>query len=159
VLSVAIALFVGGFAGGIKWHVGIVAARELEAQLARESDARQQRRFTDLQAGRHAGALATLNTQLGNAREKIARLSGRACLDAGTVGVLNATGVLPGAAAAVDAASAPAAAAAGADDRHATDNDVAGYIATCRTEYAKLADQVNKILDIEDRRHPPGASP
>lgn len=157
-LVIALALFTGGFAGGIKWHVGIVAERELEEQLLREADARQQRRFNDLQAGRHATVLASLNTQLGKANAKIARLSGRTCLDAGTVGVLNATGVLPGGTAPVDAASAPAAPAEPAGNRTSTDVDVAGYIALCRTRYAEIASQLNQILDIEERRHPPGNS-
>lgn len=158
-LVIALAIFLGGFAGGIKWHVGIVAARDLAAAQARESDAKQQRKFNDLQGGRHAGALAKLSNQLGDARAQIAKLSGRACLDAGTVGLLNATGVVDSRATAGQPASAPAAAAARADDRTATDVDVAGYIALCRTEYAKVADQLNKILDIEDRRHPPATSP
>jgi hypothetical protein len=156
-LVLALALFVGGFAGGIKWHVGIVAARELEQQLARESDAKQQRQFNDRQAGLHAGALAKLNDQLGNAREKIARLSGRACLDAGTVGVLNATGVVDGAAAAGQPAGPAPATAVGADVGFSTDVDVAGYIALCRTRYGEVSHQLNQILDIEDRRHPPVA--
>jgi hypothetical protein len=163
-LILALALFVGGFAGGIKWHVGIVAERELAEQRARESDARQQRQFNDRKAGQHAGAVARLADQLGDAREKIARLSGRACLDAGTVSVLNATGVVDGAAAAGEPASAASAAAASASHgtglRVSTDVDVAGYIALCRTRYAEVSDQLNQILDIEDRRHPPaGASP
>ncbi len=135
------------------------AQRELEAQLAREADAKQQRQFNDHQAGQHARAVAALNDQLGAAREKIARLSGRACLDPGTVGVLNATGAIDGAAAAGQPADPPAAAATGADVRYATDRDVAGYIALCRTWYGEVSDQLNKILDIEDRRHPSGASP
>lgn len=158
-IVIAIAIFAGGTATGIKWHVGIVAARDLEAQQARETDARQQRQFGDQAAGKHAGTVATLNNQLGNAREKILQLSGRACLDAGTVGVLNATGVIDGAAAAGQPADPGAAAAAGADVRFATDGDTAGYIALCRTRYAEVGDRLNNILDIEDRRHPPGATP
>jgi hypothetical protein len=34
-IVIALALIAGGFAGGIKWHVGIDAQRELEAQQAR----------------------------------------------------------------------------------------------------------------------------
>jgi hypothetical protein len=158
-LVIVLALLAGSFAGGIKWHVGIVAQRELEAQTARETDARQQRKFNDLQAGRHADTLARLNNQLGDARGKIAKLSGRACLDAGTVGMLNATGVVDVPAATGQPAGAPPAAAAAVDDGNASDVDVAGYIALCRTRYAEVSDRLTQILDIEDRRHPPGASP
>ena len=31
------------------------------------------------------------------------------------------------------------------------------HIATCRASYAAVSDQLNQILDIEDKRHPPGA--
>lgn len=48
----------------------------------------------NLRCAVRARAVATLNDQLGAAREKIPRLSGRACFDPGTVSVLNATGVL-----------------------------------------------------------------
>jgi hypothetical protein len=133
-----------------------VAKKELQEAEARESDARQQRRFNDIQAGQHAAKLATLNAQLGAANAKIAQLSGRACLDASTVGVLNATGVLDGSAATSEPASAPASASSGSGLRYSTDRDVAGYIALCRTRYAEVADQLNKILDIEDQRHPLG---
>lgn len=161
-LILALALFAGGFAGGIKWHVGIVAARELQEQQARETDARQQRQFNEREAGQHAASLATLNTQLGDALEQIARLSGRACLDPRTVRMLNATGVVNGPAAAGQPAGEAPPAAAGASDgtglRYSTDRDVAGYIALCRTRYAEVSDQLNKILDIEDRRYPPAAA-
>jgi hypothetical protein len=155
-LAIAGLIFAAGAAGGIKWHAGVVAARDLAALQAQETDRRQQRQFNDLQAGRHAGQVASLQGQLGNAREKIASLSGRSCLDAGTVGLLNATGVVDGGAAAGEPArAAEAAAAAAGDSGQASDRDVAGYIALCRTRYAELAEQVNRILDIEDRRHPP----
>jgi hypothetical protein len=127
------------------WRFDALEKERLEAQAA---DERQQRRFNDTQAGRHAGELATLNTKLGDARARIAQLSGRTCLDAGTVGVLNDTGVPAQRRA---AASEPARAPAGAA---ASDRDVAEYIATCRTRYGEVSEQLNRILDIEDRRHP-----
>lgn len=147
-IAIAFLIFAAGTATGIRWHVGQDAIAENAAREQRDAFARSQRRFNDDQAGRHAGELATLNTKLGDARAQLAKLSGRTCLDAGTVGVLNATGVQqPGAAAGqpADAASAPA----------ASDRDVAEYIATCRTRYGEVSEQLNRILDIEDRRHPP----
>ena len=145
-LVLALAIFTTGGAAGIKWHAGVDAQRELAAEALRKSDALQQRKFSDQAAGQHAGAVATLSTQLGNAREKIAKLSGRACLDADTVGVLNAIGGQPVRAAAGNAAGAPQAV--------ATDRDVSAAIAACRAGYGEVASQLNKILDIEDRRHP-----
>lgn len=154
-LVLALALLVAGFAAGIKWHVGIVAERELAAQRARETDARQQRQFNDRQAGTHAEAVQTLNDQLGTAYAKLAKLTGRTCLSPDAVGVLNATGVLERGAAPGQPASAPRTAEAAGGLRWATDIDLANYIAYCRTRYGAVADQLNKILDIEERRHPP----
>jgi hypothetical protein len=168
----AIALLVLGIVGGIGYavvHYGdkreaqgeakVKAAwekKDREDEAMRAADARQQIKFNDAEAGQHAAKLASLNDQLGAANAKIARLSGRPCLSAGTVGVLNSTGVLDSATAPVEPASSPQAAASSADDgATATDQDVAGYIALCRTRYAEVADQLNKILDIEDRRYPP----
>jgi hypothetical protein len=155
-LVIALAFFVAGAAGGIKWHAGQDAIAARAADELRQADARQQRQFADKGAERHAAALRTLNNSLGNARAKIATLSGRSCLDAGTVRVLNDIGRDESMRApAVDAAGAPAAAASNTDVRTATDVDVATAIATCRAGYAVVSDQVNKILDIEDKRHPP----
>ena len=90
-------------------------AVEDEALELRDSDARQQRWLADRKAGEHAATLAGLNTQLGDARAHIAKLSDRQCLDAGTVGMLNAIGKPASGvdvrAAAGNAASAPPAAA------------------------------------------------
>lgn len=152
---IALVLFVAGVALGIRWHVGQDAIAAAAAQSARDSDARQQRVFDDRAAGQHAAQLATLNAKLGDARAQIATLSGRTCLDAGTVGVLNTTGVLERGAAAGEPASAASSAAAPAGDRPAaSDVDVAGYIAACRTRYAEVKNQLDQILDIEDKRHP-----
>jgi hypothetical protein len=155
-LVIALAIFAAGFGGGVRWHIGEDAIDAQKAATARETDQRQQRRFNDDLAGRHADQLETLNTQLRSAHAQIARLSGRPCLDPGTVGVLNATGVLDERrGAAPNAAQAPAAAASAASDgAEATDVDVADYIAVCRTRYAEVADQLNQILDREDKRHP-----
>lgn len=140
----ALAIFAGGGAAGIKYHAGVDAQRELVAKELRESDSRQQRKFSDTAAGKHASTVATLSNQLGNAREKIATLSGRTCLDAGTVSMLNAIGGQPVRAAASDAAGAPQA--------FATDRDVSAAIATCRAGYGEVESQLNQILDIEERR-------
>ena len=148
-LVLALAIFAGGGAAGIKWHAGVDAQRELAAEAVRKSDAIQQRKFSDQSAGQHAGTIATLSTQLGNAREKIATLSGRTCLDAGTVSMLNAIGGQPVRTAASDTAGAPQA--------FATDRDVSAAIATCRAGYGEIESQLNQILDIEERRPPGGA--
>ena len=145
-LALALVIFAAGGASGIKYHVGVDAQRELVAKGLRDSDARQQRKFNDTAAGQHASTVAAIATQLGDAREKIAKLSGRLCLDAGTVRVLNAIGSEPVRAAAGEPLDPPEAA--------ATDQDVSTAISTCRAWYAQTADQLNKILDIEQRRHP-----
>lgn len=143
-LVIALALFAGGVATGIKWHAGQDAIAARAADEARQTDARQQRQFNDQAGGKQAAALARINNQLGDARETIAQLSGRDCLGAGTVRVLNDIGGEPLRAAAGQPAGTPAAA--------ATDRDVADQIAICRSRYAEVASQLNQILDIEDRR-------
>ena len=136
---------------------------EQTAAAARESDARQQRRFADQAAARHAATLAQLNAQLGDARAHIARLSDRPCLGAGTVGMLNNIGAPAGPGVRThpgQLAGAPAAPATPAPDdasSYATERDTAEHIATCRASYAELSSQLNQILDFEDKRHPPGA--
>ena len=149
------------------WRWGAADADRMRAEqtaaAARESDARQQRHFADQAAARHAAALATLNTQLGDARARIARLSDRPCLSAGTVRMLNNIGAPTGLGvrtpAANPAGAPPAPAAPAPDDApgYATERDTAEHIAICRARYAELSSQLNQILDIEDKRHPPGA--
>jgi hypothetical protein len=152
---IAAIIFAAGGAAGIKWHAGQDAIAAKEAQELRESDARQMVAIADTAATRHAKALATLNNQLGNAREKIASLSGRECFDADTAGVLNTIGSEPVPAAAGEPAGTPPAVAAGTGLRFTTDRDAAGYIALCRARYAEVSSQVNQILDIEEARHQP----
>jgi hypothetical protein len=138
---------------------------EQVAQEARETDARQQRHFADLAAGRHAQQLATINTQLGDARAHIARLSSRPCLGSGTVGMLNNIGATSGIGVRTHpgqlAGAPPAPAAPAPDDAagYATERDTADHIATCRASYAAVSDQLNQILDIEDRRRHAAAQP
>ncbi len=129
------------------------ADQEEKARVASEalaSDQRMQRLFNDKKASQQLAVVGKINNQLGVAREKIATLSGRVCLDADTVRVLNNIGVQggePGGTTAAQPASAPQAA--------ATDRDVGTFIATCRAWYGEVNSQLDKILDIEDRRHPP----
>ena len=145
-----------------RWTANTADQREAEHQ-ARESDARQQRRFADQAAARHAATLAQLNAQLGDARAHIARLSDRPCLGAGTVGMLNNIGAPAGPGVRTHpgqlAGAPPTPAASALDDAssYATERDTADHIATCRASYAAVSDQLNQILDIEDKRHPPGA--
>lgn len=154
-LIIALAIFAAGAAGGVKWHAGQDAiAAQAAAELVK-SDQIQQRKFGDQAATSHAQALATINNKLGDAREQIAKLSGRECFGADTAGMLSAVGAEPGAAAAGEPAGAPTATATGTGLRYSTDRDVAGYIALCRARYGEVTSQLNKILDIEDRRHPP----
>jgi len=151
-LVIAIALLLAGFGGGVKYHVGVDAQRELAAKALQESDRIQQRKFGDVASGKHAATVSKLSNQLGDARAHIASLSGRECLDAGTVGVLNridGDGTAAGEPARAAEGTAP-----GANVRYSTDRDVAGWIATCRAEYGTVESQLNQILDIEDRRHP-----
>lgn len=148
-----------------RWHANNAAdaqqrqQAEDQARELREADARQLRLQADRKVGEHAAALAEINTQLGDARAHIAKLSDRRCLDAGTVGVLNAIGKptagLGLRAPAGDPAGAPAAAAGPAADAaagYASERDAAEHIGLCRARYAAVSDQLNKILDIEEAR-------
>lgn len=146
------------------WRWGAADADRMRAEqtaaTAREATARQQRFDADQAAAKHAATLATLNNQLGDARAHIARLSDRQCLDAGTVRMLNGIGAsgLGVRAPAANLAGAPTAPATPApDDGYSTERDTADHIATCRASYAAVSDQLNQILDIEDKRHPSGA--
>ena len=155
-----------------RWQANTAAAAdkrhaaEEQARELRDADARQQRQLADRKAGEHAAALAGLNTQLGDARAHIAKLSDRRCLDAGTVGMLNAIGK-PAApdlglrAPAGDTAGAAATAAGPADDTggYASERDAAEYIALCRARYAEVSGQLNSILDIEEARDAAQARP
>ena len=154
-IVIAAVLFAAGGATGIKWQLGVQARAQLAAADARATDAKQQIKAIDKASAAHVATLANINNQLGNAREQIAKLSGRECFSAGTVRLLNAIGSEPGAAAASQPASAPAAAAPAGDERFATEADTARAIAICRASYSAVAGQLNQILDIEDKRHPP----
>lgn len=160
----AVIVFLAGMVAGVKVHTGLVAERDL-AQRVADNRTRLHQVDVGLQAGEeHAQTVETLNSQLVDANAEIARLQARACLDPRTVRVLNATGVVPhGATAGQPAGAAAAAQAAGGDAgpagpaglRWASNIDVGQYIAYCRIQHAKLVDQVNQILTIEDARFPP----
>ncbi len=152
-LILALAIFVAGTAAGVRWHAGQDAIAEVAARELREADMRQQRSFGDRKAGELLRQADRITKQLGDAREQIASLSRTdRCLDAGTVGVLNAIG-------AADDVRAAAGQSAPAPGAFASSHDVGADIAACRAGYAKLSAQLNKILDIEDRRHPPDVPP
>ena len=149
------------------WRYGAKEAERLEAERmadeARQTDARQQRQFNDTAAGRHAARLATLNTQLGDARAQIASLSAdRQCLDARTVGMLNNLGTASSLGlrtpAGEPAGAAGAVAAHTPNTGYASERDTAEWIALCKVRYVEVAGQLNEILDIEERRQQ-GAAP
>jgi hypothetical protein len=153
-LAILLIAFSIGGAGGIKWQLGVQARATLAAADIAKSDAKQQQHLGDQAATNHAAALVAINQKLGDQRAYIAKLSGRDCLGAGTVGLLNGAGGEPVPAAASDPARAATAAATGAGLRFATEHDVAAAIAICRAGYAGLSSQLNQILDIEEARHP-----
>ena len=154
-ILIIVAALLAGFAVGNKYQVGIQAARDLAARDLADSDRLQQRKFSDRAAGQQAATVAAISNQLGDAREKIALLSGRQCLDAGIVRMLNAIGAEPGRATAGESEGQAEATAAGGGLRFATERDTAAAIATCRAFYGEVSGQLNQILDIEDRRWPP----
>lgn len=147
-----------------EWRHGAIEAKRLAAvaaeREAQDREAESQREFNQTRAGLHAAALAGLNTQLGDARAHIATLSAtRRCLGADTVGLLNAIGKPPGltlrAPAGQPAGEAQAAAGPDADDAsagYASERATAEHIAMCRARYGELESQLNKIIDIEERR-------
>lgn len=151
-LAIALAVFLAGLASGIKIHAGLVAQRDLAAVNKQQSAGRLQRQGNDGDGLAHAMAIEKISTQLGAAREQIATLSSRQCLDAGTVSMLNNIGADPVRAAASEPADTSAAASSGGGLRFATERDVARGLAVCRAEYAKAKDLVDQIQDVEDRR-------
>lgn len=89
----------------------------------------------------HANNTAAIAAQLGDARVRIRSLTtGRDCLSAAAVRVLNDGAASGVPAAASQSASAPQAA--------ATDQDVGDALAICRSGYSQLSEQLNAILDI-----------
>lgn len=161
-LVIALALFVGGIATGVKWHAGQDAIAARAAHEAAQSDARQQRAANDRAGLAQAHRVRIISNQLEAARAQISTLSGRDCAGPGVIGLLNDIGADPVRAAAPEPEDAPAALAPGASNgtglrRYSTDRDLTGHIAACRSQYAEVAAQLNAILDREDRLH--GALP
>jgi hypothetical protein len=124
-----------------------IAAEKLKQEY--DEKVKQVQGVADQASLEHATTINKLSRQLGDARAQIASLTtGRACLSADAVGVLNAIGAGAGM---QTTASRPA----GAASAVATDRDVGDALAVCRSEYAKVSDQLNKILDVEDKRSGP----
>lgn len=125
---------------GVRWQQGLDAIELQQAQDQLKHLVKQ----ADEKGIEHAEIVDQLNTQLLEKTNAITKLTvGRKCLSAAAVRVLNSpTAVVP--AAASQPASAP--------ETFATDRDVGAALAICRTEYDKLSDQLNKILDITDTR-------
>ncbi len=151
---IAALIFAAGGAGGIKWQQGVQARADLAAADLRARDAVRQIKVIDQAATAHVTALANINNKLGDAREKIASLSGRECFAADVGRVLNDIGDQSVPAPAGELAGSAAALASGGGLRYSTDRDAAGAIAICRARYAEVSSQVNQILDIEAARHP-----
>ena len=152
IAAIAASIFAFGGWAGMEWHAGQDAIAAQKADAVRKTDALRQIKAADSAATGHAKSLARLNNQLGDAREQIAKLSGRECFGADTTGVLNAIGDQPPPTNSGQPAGAPDAAATGASLRFTTDRDAAGYIALCRARYAEVSSQVNQILDFEETR-------
>ena len=141
IVAVTAALAAGSFYAGIEWQQGrdALALKDAQAEMEKAQAA------ANVVALAYAENTAVLSRQLGNARVKLRDLtSGRDCLSAAAVSVLN--GPTPGVPA---AAGEPASAA----DAFATDRDVGDALVTCRSGYQQLSNQLNAILDIEDTRH------
>jgi hypothetical protein len=138
-ISSAVSLALGAW-GGIEWRLGreAIALKEARAELKKLADTANDIALT------YAGNTARLDRKLGDARVRLRDLTtGRDCLSADAVRLLNAgAGV---SSATTEPAGPPAAA--------ATDRDVGDALALCRGEHAKLAAQLNAILDIEDRKN------
>lgn len=176
----ATALVAAALAGASAWRVQewrwqantqAEAAQRAEVErierAARDAQALAQRKFNDQAAAQHAAALARINHQLGDARAHIATLSAdRQCLDAGTVGMLNniatpTRGLGLRATASSPAGTPSAIAAPGAytpSPGYASERDTAQWIATCRAQYGAVAEQLEQILDVEDKREQAAAA-
>ena len=138
-----------GFAGGWEWRDGVHAKAELRLQQERARALKAMEAQQDRTSLAYANRVSELAQNLGDARVKLySRTSGKPCLSAGAVSLLNDIGPpLYVSVAAGQPASSPAAS--------ATDRDVADALAICRGGYVRLSEQVNAILDIEDARHRP----
>jgi len=138
--AAALVALIVSFCAGVRWQQG---ADAIELQKAQDS-LKQLSAEADEKGIEHAESLDKINTQLLNTQKALAqRTDGRRCLSAAAVRVLDSPAA-PVPVAASEPASAP--------EAFATDRDVGEAIAVCRAGYEGLADQLNKILDIEDAR-------
>lgn len=152
-LLLAIGIFVGGMTVGSEWRQGrdAVAQQKIEHTAALEK--LKDEHTLDMVGMQNANDLAALNKQLGDARAQLGTLTtGRSCLNAPAVRVLNAVGPAPSPQPAASQPASPPGA-------FATDRDVGDFIAICRGQYAAVSSQLNAILDIEDARFGPIAGP
>lgn len=136
-----------GFGVGWEWRDGVHAKAELRVQQERARALKAMEAQQDATSLTYANRVSELAQNLGDARVKLySRTSGKPCLDAGAVSMLN--DIAPGLRmpAAASQPTSPSAAAA-------SDRDVADALAICRSSYARLSEQVNSILNIEDARH------
>lgn len=134
--SAAVSLALGGWLG-MRWEEGNQAIA-----LKAANDARKvaEQNAADV-ALTHANNTAAIAAQLGDARVRIRSLTtGRDCLSAAAVRVLN-----DGAGSSV---STPTAQPASAPQAAATDQDVGDALAICRSGYSQLSEQLNAIIDI-----------
>lgn len=132
---------IAGFFAGTQWEQG----KQAEELIAAQANLRHLAKQVDEKGLEHAQATADFARRVADYRRQVYSLtSGRDCLSGRTVGLLNSIGLpAPG-----PAPSAPPAAASAA----ATDRDVGDALAICRGEHARLAFQLNAILDIEEAR-------
>ena len=136
-----------GFGVGWEWRDGVHAKAELRVQQERARALKAMEAQQDATSLTYANRVSELAQNLGDARVKLySRTSGKPCLDAGAVSMLNDIGPRLHVPAVAGQPANPSAAAA-------SDRDVADALAICRSGYARLSEQVNSILDIEDARH------
>ena len=134
--SAAVSLALGGWLG-MRWEEGNQA---IALKAANEARKVAEQNAADV-ALAHADNTAAIAAQLGDLRVRIRSLTtGRDCLSAAAVRVLNDGPAPTVPTAATQPASAPEAA--------ATDQDVGDALALCRSGYGQLSDQLNAILDI-----------
>lgn len=154
IIAAVIAALCAAFQAGVHWQRGVDAVEYKEAQERIRVLVEQ----GDKKGIEHAEKLGQLNQQLRTTQKSLYALTtGRKCLSAGAVRLLNSPGDgVP--AAAGEPSSAAEAAAADRDDGEvfASDRDAGEALALCRTEYEKLSDQLNRILDITDSRRSQG---
>lgn len=121
-------------------------AKDLESTNLRASDDLMQRKARDMGEANHLAALDRTTKQLGAANAEIQNLSGRPCLGSNVVRVLNDIG------SSGESVPTTTTVPEGATQAFATDRDLANSIAICRSSYAAVSDQINQILDIEEKR-------